>query len=50
MTKMKFCPQCGHRLAPTRIHQREYLACVSEVCNYVFWDNPLPVLAALVEY
>ena len=50
MTKMKFCPQCGHRLAPTRIHQREYLACVSEVCNYVFWDNPLPVVAALVEY
>ncbi|MGI6551171.1 MAG: NUDIX domain-containing protein [Syntrophomonadales bacterium] len=48
--KMKYCPQCGHRLAHTRIEDREYLACESETCNYVFWDNPLPVVAALVEY
>jgi len=50
MAKMKFCPQCGSRLAPTRIQNRECLACESDVCNYVFWDNPLPVVAALVEY
>lgn len=50
MIKMKYCPQCGHRLAFTRIADREYLACESEACNYVFWDNPLPVVAALVEY
>ena len=50
MTKMKFCPQCGHRLAPTRIQQREYLACESDVFNYFFFDIPLPVIAALVEY
>ena len=50
MIKMKYCPQCGHRLFFTRIEDREYLACDSEACNYVFWDNPLPVVAALVEY
>lgn len=50
MIKMKYCPKCGHMLTPTRLEGREYLACESETCNYVFWDNPLPVVAALVEH
>ena len=25
------------------------LCCESESCNYVFWDNPTPVIAAIVE-
>lgn len=50
MIKMKYCPQCGNMLAPTRFDDREYLACESETCSYVFWDNPLPVVAALVEH
>jgi NADH pyrophosphatase NudC (nudix superfamily) len=29
---------------------RERLACSSENCGYVFYDNPTPVLAALVEH
>jgi NAD+ diphosphatase len=50
MVKMKYCPYCGHMLTTTRFEEREYLACESETCNYVFWDNPLPVVAALIEY
>jgi len=50
MIKMKYCPQCGHTLALTRMGDREYLACASDTCSYVFWDNPLPVVAALVEH
>ena len=26
------------------------LICSSDTCHYVFWDNPVPVVAALVEY
>lgn len=26
------------------------LACSSETCNYVNWNNPVPVMAAIVEY
>ena len=29
---------------------RDRLACPDEACGYVHWDNPLPVVAALVEH
>lgn len=29
---------------------RERMACVQDDCHFVQWDNPLPVLAAVVEY
>ena len=47
--KMKFCPQCGRQLAPAEIEGRPRLGCSSESCDFVFWDNPTPVVAALVE-
>jgi len=46
---MKFCPQFGRQLAPAEIEGRTRLGCSSESCDYVFWDNPTPVVAALVE-
>jgi len=46
---MKFCPQCGQDLKPAEIDGRSRLGCSSETCDYVFWDNPTPVVAALVE-
>lgn len=46
---MKFCLQCGRQLAPAEIEGRTRLGCSSESCDYVFWDNPTPVVAALVE-
>ena len=46
---MKFCPQCGHDLIHLKIDGRKRLACSSRTCDYVFWDNPTPVVAALVE-
>jgi NADH pyrophosphatase NudC (nudix superfamily) len=45
---MKFCPQCGSPLIPTMQGGRERLTCSAE-CGYVFWDNPVPVVAAVVE-
>ena len=46
---MKFCPRCAAPLAGREIAGRARLACPDAACGYVFWDNPLPVLAALVE-
>ena len=46
---MKFCPECGADLKPVEIDGRTRLGCSSEICAYVFWDNPTPVVAALVE-
>ncbi len=46
---MKFCPECGTPLVEKQI-ERPRLACPKEGCGYVFWDNPLPVVAAIVEH
>ena len=46
---MKYCPQCGSSLRVSEISGRERLVCSAE-CGYVFWDNPTPVVAGVVEY
>lgn len=50
ITEVKFCSYCGTQLALKNIGEKERLACQREDCSYVFWDNPLPVVAALIEY
>jgi NAD+ diphosphatase len=47
---MKYCPQCTTPLHPKTIDGIERLACTSPNCNFVVWDNPIPVVAALVQY
>lgn len=44
---MKFCPQCGSALRKKQIDELERLAC-DRTCGYVHWDNPTPVVAAIV--
>ncbi|MFQ5772363.1 MAG: NUDIX domain-containing protein [bacterium] len=46
---MKFCPQCGKELKEVEIEGKSRPACKSKTCDFVFWDNPTPVVAALVE-
>jgi NAD+ diphosphatase len=48
--KFKFCPQCGGSLAEKEIDGVTRLSCSSKSCNYIFWDNPTPVIAAIVEH
>jgi NADH pyrophosphatase NudC (nudix superfamily) len=43
----KFCPQCGKTLVPRSEGERERLACGA--CDFVHWDNPVPVVAAVIE-
>lgn len=50
-TAFRFCPQCANALAPiSRMEdggEKTRMRC-SE-CDYVHWNNPTPVLAAVVE-
>ncbi len=43
-----FCPRCGTPLAQVAQAGRERAACPA--CGWVHWNNPTPVVAALVEY
>ena len=49
MSKMNFCPQCASPLMPGEASGRERLIC-SKPCGYIFYNNPLPVVGAIVEY
>jgi NAD+ diphosphatase len=47
---MKYCPECRSELETRRIGGVDRKVCPSPDCQFVFWDNPVPVVAALVEY
>ncbi|MCA9563080.1 MAG: NUDIX hydrolase [Myxococcales bacterium] len=47
---MRYCPQCAEALTTTNLGGRDRLACPNPECNFVHWDNPTPVVAALVEH
>lgn len=47
---MRFCPRCATPLTPRPTEGRERLACPGPDCGFVFYDNPLPVVAGLVEH
>lgn len=48
--RMKYCPECASPLRLKRIDGAERKACASPECTFVHWDNPVPVVAALVQY
>lgn len=50
MQPYRFCPQCGASLEVLPAGGRDRHACVQDGCGFVHWNNPLPVLAAVVEY
>ena len=48
MTPWRYCPRCASPLETRDASGRSRSACTR--CDFVHWNNPLPVLAALVEY
>ncbi|HTR07761.1 MAG TPA: NUDIX domain-containing protein [Paraburkholderia sp.] len=54
MSDYQFCPRCASRLTertdPAHEGGRVRLVCQDLSCGYVHWNNPLPVVAAIVEY
>ncbi|MGO9830356.1 MAG: NUDIX domain-containing protein [Myxococcaceae bacterium] len=47
---MRFCPRCARPLEARDEAGRARKACPDRDCGFVFYDNPLPVVAALVEH
>jgi NADH pyrophosphatase NudC (nudix superfamily) len=47
MTAFRFCPSCATSLGREPLGGRERLRCAA--CGWVHWDNPVPVVAALIE-
>lgn len=47
--RRRYCPQCGGALVRREIGGVPRLACPGQACAFVFWDNPVPVVAAIAE-
>lgn len=47
---MRFCSHCGSPLQARLFEGREHPACPDEGCGFVHWDNPVPVVMAIVEH
>lgn len=44
----RYCPQCGHELEMDRVDDTYRRRCPQANCDYVHWDNPVPVVAGVV--
>lgn len=44
-----YCPRCGTRLAESERGGRRRAVCPTPECGFTHWDNPIPVVAAIVE-
>jgi len=49
MAEMTFCPWCGDMLEIKRIDGIRRSVCPKPECGYIFWNNPIPVVAAILE-
>ena len=47
---MKYCPQCGQSLLELPLAGRQRMVCRDTQCGFVHWNNPLPVVAAIIEH
>lgn len=46
----RFCPQCATPLHEAEVDGAARLHCQATGCGFVLWDNPVPVVAAVVEH
>lgn len=47
--RFRFCPLCARPLARQPLQGRERLVCQA-ACGFVQWENPVPVVAVLVQH
>jgi NADH pyrophosphatase NudC (nudix superfamily) len=45
---MKYCLECGSALVAKHIDGNTRYVCSSKNCDFIYWNNPIPVVAALV--
>lgn len=50
MASFNYCPVCGDPLETRQVTGYDRLVCTGSDCDYICWDNPVPVVAALVEH
>lgn len=50
MKPYRYCPQCAQPLISVEQGGRLRGSCPDAACGYVNWDNPVPVVAAVVEH
>ncbi|MBN1239467.1 MAG: NUDIX domain-containing protein [Gammaproteobacteria bacterium] len=48
-SRYRYCPLCREELGEEMRGGRMRLACPRTGCGFVHWDNPIPVVAAIVE-
>lgn len=48
--KIKYCPLCGEKLILKQLDNVERNVCQTSQCHYIHWNNPIPVVAALVKH
>lgn len=46
----QYCPVCKAPLSKQIVHTEERLACSANPQHYIHYDNPKPVVAAIIEY
>lgn len=46
----KYCPRCARPLIDAELGGRMRQCCPQPHCGHVFWDNPVPVVGAIVEH
>ena len=46
----RYCPQCGKSLGEGEEGGVLRQMCLGETCGFIFYDNPTPVVAAIVEH
>lgn len=49
MPKFIYCPQCAKQLVERTIEDQTRAACPDLECGFVHYDNPTPVVAAIVQ-
>jgi ADP-ribose pyrophosphatase YjhB (NUDIX family) len=50
MNQVKYCPLCSTELTRIAIEGIDRIACPSRECDFVHWENPTPVVAAIVQH
>ncbi len=45
-----FCPLCRCGLVKKEVDSRSRVCCINSECDFVLWNNPVPVVAAIVEH
>jgi len=45
----QYCPKCRNELAVRELGGFDRRVCPDDSCGFVFWGNPVPVVAGIVE-